>query len=54
MTEIPTQARNGAGPGFIRTADGVDLFHRDWGKDRGRRGPVLFVSSWSLPSDSWW
>jgi non-heme chloroperoxidase len=56
MTEISAQARNGAepsgrraGPGFIRTADGVDLFHRDWGHGK----PVVFVSSWSLPSDSW-
>jgi pimeloyl-ACP methyl ester carboxylesterase len=61
MTEISAQTRNEAGPagrragpGFIRTADGVDLFHREWGKDRGRRKPVVFVSSWSLPSDSWW
>lgn len=36
-------------PGFIRTKDGVDLFYRDWGSGR----PVLFVASWSLPSESW-
>jgi non-heme chloroperoxidase len=61
MTEISAQARDAtepagrhAGPGFIRTADGVDLFHRDWGRDRGRDEPVVFVSSWSMPSDSWW
>ena len=41
-------ARIGA-PGFIRSADGVDLFYRDWGT-----GPaVVFVASWSLPSESW-
>ena len=33
----------------IRTPDGVGLFHRDWGDGR----PVVFVASWSLPSDSW-
>ncbi len=33
----------------IRSRDGVALFHRDWGQGR----PVVFVASWSLPSDSW-
>lgn len=33
----------------IRTLDGVGLFHRDWGDGP----PVVFVASWSLPSDSW-
>ena len=33
----------------IRTTDGVGLFHRDWGSGP----PVVFVASWSLPSDSW-
>lgn len=33
----------------IRTRDGVDLFYRDWGSGR----PVVFVASWSMPSDSW-
>jgi len=33
----------------IRTSDGVRLFHRDWGDGP----PVVFVASWSLPSDSW-
>ncbi len=33
----------------IRTPDGVGLFHRDWGEGP----PVVFVASWSLPSDSW-
>jgi pimeloyl-ACP methyl ester carboxylesterase len=36
-------------PGFIRTLDGVDLFYRDWGAGH----PVVFVASWSLPSESW-
>lgn len=38
-----------ARPGFIHGADGVELFYRDWGAGR----PVVFVASWSLPSDSW-
>ena len=33
----------------IRRPDGVGLFHRDWGDGP----PVVFVASWSLPSDSW-
>ena len=33
----------------IRTSSGVGLFHRDWGDGP----PVVFVASWSLPSDSW-
>lgn len=36
-------------PGFIRTDDGVALFYRDWGLGK----PVVFLSSWSLNSDSW-
>jgi len=36
-------------PGFIRTDDGVDLYYRDWGDG----APVLFVASWSMPSDMW-
>lgn len=34
---------------MIVTRDGVALFHRDWGEGP----PVVFVASWSLPSDSW-
>jgi pimeloyl-ACP methyl ester carboxylesterase len=33
----------------IRTRDGVGLFHRSLGSGP----PVLFLASWSLPSDSW-
>ncbi len=46
---ITTQGHTSSGePGFIRTADGVDLFYRDWGEGE----PVVFVASWSMPSDS--
>jgi len=41
--------RAAAVPGMICTSDGVGLFHRDWGEGP----PVVFVASWSLPSDSW-
>jgi len=34
---------------MMRGAGGVGLFCRDWGSGR----PVVFVASWSLPSDSW-
>lgn len=33
----------------VRTRDGVELFYRDWGSGR----PVVFVASWSMPSESW-
>lgn len=33
----------------VQGAGGVDLFCRDWGQGR----PVVFVASWSLPSESW-
>jgi pimeloyl-ACP methyl ester carboxylesterase len=46
----PAAGRAGYVPGPIRTRDGVGLFHRDWGGDGP---PVVFVASWSLPSDSW-
>lgn len=38
-----------AQPGYILGAGGIELFYRDWGAGR----PVVFVASWSLPSDSW-
>lgn len=36
-------------PGFIRTADNVNLFYRDWGTGE----PVVFLSSWALSSEAW-
>jgi non-heme chloroperoxidase len=33
----------------IRTADGADLFYRDWGTGT----PVVFLAGWALPSDFW-
>ncbi len=37
-----------AGP-FVETRDGTLLFLRDWGAG----APVVFLSGWTLPSDSW-
>ena len=34
---------------YIRSADGVDLFYRDWGKGK----PLLFLSGWTLSSPMW-
>src|ERR1700743_388630 len=34
---------------IIRTADGAELFYRDWGSGT----PVVFLSGWALPSDFW-
>lgn len=33
----------------IRTSDGVELFHREWGHGK----PVLFVHAWALSSAMW-
>ena len=33
----------------IRTADGAELFYRDWGAGT----PVVFLAGWALPSDFW-
>jgi non-heme chloroperoxidase len=49
MSTAPLQAARAGEPGFIRTADAVNLFYRDWGEGE----PVVFVAGWSLPSDSW-
>lgn len=35
--------------GCVRTADGVDLFVRDWGEG----APILFLSGWTLASGMW-
>ena len=37
------------GAPFVETRDGTLLFLRDWGTGR----PVVFLSGWTLPSDSW-
>jgi pimeloyl-ACP methyl ester carboxylesterase len=34
---------------IIRTADGAELFYRDWGNGT----PVVFLAGWALPSDFW-
>lgn len=49
MSTVQMHPAEAGEPSFIRTADGVSLFYRDW----GRGAPVLFLASWSMPSDSW-
>ncbi len=34
---------------FLRTADGVELFYKDWGSGK----PVVFVHGWPLNADMW-
>ena len=34
---------------MIQTRDGAELFYRDWGTGQ----PVVFLSGWTLPSESW-
>ncbi len=46
--ESVTAERSGS---YIRTADGVQLYYKDWGP---RNGPVVvFSHGWPLSSDSW-
>jgi pimeloyl-ACP methyl ester carboxylesterase len=44
-----------ARPCFIRTADGAELFYRDWRGDSAATDgkTIVFVASYSLPSDMW-
>ena len=42
-----------AGPNTIATADGVQLFYRDWPGSQAQARAVLFVGGWSMPSTSW-
>jgi non-heme chloroperoxidase len=38
---------------YIRTRDGVDLFYRDWTYTSNATKTIVFVPSYSLPSDMW-
>jgi non-heme chloroperoxidase len=49
MSTAPLHAARAGEPGFIRTADEVKLFYRDWGQGE----PIVFLASWALPSDQW-
>ncbi|BAO88856.1 alpha/beta fold hydrolase [Caballeronia cordobensis] len=42
-------------PGFIGTADGVELFYRDWRPEHAVANgkTIVFVPSYSLPGDMW-
>jgi pimeloyl-ACP methyl ester carboxylesterase len=42
-----------AAPNTIATADGVNLFYRDWPGSSAQAQTVLFVGGWSMPSTSW-
>jgi pimeloyl-ACP methyl ester carboxylesterase len=44
----PTRARVQQ-PGYVQTADGLNLFYRDWGAGQ----PLLFLSGWTLNSQMW-
>lgn len=35
--------------GYVKTADGVDLFVNDWSKGR----PIILTHAWPLSSDCW-
>lgn len=41
------------GPNTVATADGVQLFYRDWPGSHPQARPVLFVAGWSMASGSW-
>ena len=46
---MPRTAASAAPVTSVRTRDGVDLFVRDWGEGR----PIVFLSGWTLASDTW-
>jgi non-heme chloroperoxidase len=46
---MPRTASSAAPVTNVRTRDGVDLFVRDWGEGR----PIVFLSGWTLASDTW-
>ena len=48
-TTAGTAAATPQPPIRIRTRDGVELFHRDWGNGK----PVVFVHAWALTSQMW-
>ena len=48
-TERADAAAPAKPPAKIRTRDGVELFHREWGSGK----PVLFVHAWALSSAMW-
>ncbi|MGC1356745.1 MAG: alpha/beta hydrolase, partial [Xanthobacteraceae bacterium] len=37
--------------GFIKTADGTEIFNKDWGSKSGQ--PIVFHHGWPLSSDDW-
>jgi non-heme chloroperoxidase len=37
--------------GFIKTADGTEIFYKDWGSKSGQ--PIVFHHGWPLSSDDW-
>ncbi|AWG45888.1 MULTISPECIES: alpha/beta fold hydrolase [unclassified Massilia] len=41
------------GPNTVATANGVQLFYRDWPGSHPQARPVLFVAGWSMASGSW-
>jgi non-heme chloroperoxidase len=49
MIEVTASTAPHWRPNSICTADGVDLFYRDWGAGR----PLLFLSGWTLNSLMW-
>ena len=36
---------------FVKTADGVDIFYKDWGSKTAQ--PIVFHHGWPLSSDDW-
>ena len=44
----PSASRSGSS-GYLRVADGTELFVRDWGRGR----PVVFTHAWPMSADCW-
>ncbi len=60
MNTTPTNAANAqstnpnertADMSYVRTKDGVDIFHRDWGFKDAQ--PIAFHHGWPLSADDW-